>query len=106
MSRTALAALERWYAAQCDGDWEHRYGVSIESLDNPGWRVHIDLVGTDLAGRQFDEVKDLEREDTWIHCLVEDGQFRGAGGPSMLRAIIETFLAWAVRGTPNPGARG
>jgi hypothetical protein len=95
MSRPALEALERWYAAQCDGDWEHRYGVSIESLDNPGWRVSIDLTGTDLSGRRFEEVKDLGPEHTWIHCGVEDGQFRGAGGPPMLVALIHAFLTWA-----------
>lgn len=94
-SRTAIEALGRWYAAQCDGDWEHRYGITIESLDNPGWRVRIDLAGTGLAGLRFDEVKDLGPVDTWIHCRVEDGQFRGAGGPPMLTPILERFLAWA-----------
>jgi hypothetical protein len=31
-----LPWLQGWYATQCDGDWEHEYGVSIETLDNPG----------------------------------------------------------------------
>ena len=33
-----LAWLQAWYATQCDGDWEHANGVSIESLDNPAGR--------------------------------------------------------------------
>jgi|GEM_PF-3181522 len=33
--------LTNWYQNQCDGDWEHKYGVSIETLDNPGWIVKI-----------------------------------------------------------------
>ncbi|WP_239135544.1 Imm53 family immunity protein, partial [Actinoplanes derwentensis] len=28
----ALTWLQGWYATQCDGDWEHEYGVSIETL--------------------------------------------------------------------------
>jgi hypothetical protein len=28
--------LEAWYASRCDGEWEHGYGISIETLDNPG----------------------------------------------------------------------
>ncbi|UCH44768.1 MAG: hypothetical protein JSV11_10785 [Nitrospiraceae bacterium] len=37
--------LNRWYINQCNGDWEHQYGIVIETLDNPGWRVKIDLTG-------------------------------------------------------------
>jgi hypothetical protein len=30
-----LERLERWYAAQCNGDWKHTYGITLETLDNP-----------------------------------------------------------------------
>ena len=52
-----LSQLQQWYARQCDGDWEHQYGVKVDTLDNPGWRVTIDLAGTDLEGRQFDPIE-------------------------------------------------
>ena len=42
----SLSALEKWYSGQCKGEWEHGYGVRIDTLDNPGWRVHIALHGT------------------------------------------------------------
>jgi hypothetical protein len=38
-----LAWLEQWYQEQCDGDWEHHCGVTIETLDNPGWLVQGDV---------------------------------------------------------------
>lgn len=38
--------LERWYKFNCNGDWEHYYGVSMISLDNPGWQITIDLKNT------------------------------------------------------------
>ena len=44
-----LTWLEGWYTRCCDGEWEHRYGVCIETLDNPGWLIRIDLTGTDLG---------------------------------------------------------
>jgi ribosomal protein L37E len=34
-----LSKLSDWYAAQCDGDWEHEFGIHIGTLDNPGWSV-------------------------------------------------------------------
>ena len=47
----SLVRLQLWYSRQCDGDWEHGLGIRIESLDNPGWSVRIDLKGTNLDGR-------------------------------------------------------
>lgn len=89
-----LSRLQRWYAAQCDGDWEHGLGVQIEALDNPGWRVKIQLTATPLEAAEFPEVRvDDERE--WIDCRVTNGEFRGAGGPHMLGAILEIFVSWA-----------
>lgn len=26
--------LQMWYVAQCDDEWEHAYGIKIETLDN------------------------------------------------------------------------
>ncbi|WP_203237204.1 Imm53 family immunity protein [Streptomyces gilvosporeus] len=34
-----LSSLTAWYTSQCDGGWEHEYGIRIETLDNPGWSV-------------------------------------------------------------------
>jgi len=68
--------LQTWYEAQCDGDWEHDYGVSITTLDNPGWGVKINLYGTILENKVFEEIV-LEDGQGWIDCRVIDNQFRG-----------------------------
>jgi hypothetical protein len=47
---SSLRSLEDWYASRCDGDWERSFGITIETLDNPGWAVRIDLAETRLAG--------------------------------------------------------
>jgi Immunity protein 53 len=92
---SALADLQEWYQAQCNLDWERQFGVSIGTLDNPGWTVTIDLGNTDLRGKPFPEVKDLESEKDWIHCRVEGTKFYGAGGPGKLEEILQVFLNWA-----------
>jgi hypothetical protein len=38
-----LGRLQEWYVAQCDGNWEHSFGVTIGTLDNSGWQVRLDL---------------------------------------------------------------
>jgi hypothetical protein len=100
---SALAELQHWYATQTDTDWEHSYGIRIETLDNPGWRVEIDLADTELFEHPFDEVSDLESAQEWIICRVEAGKFTGSAGPLMLEEIIRTFLRWA-RTAPQPRA--
>lgn len=91
-----LQELERWYRAQCDGDWEHSYGIKIDTLDNPGWSVSIDLVDTSLAEQSFTEVQRLQHETEWIHCRIRDGKWEGYGGPFILEEILQIFLAWAT----------
>ena len=90
-----LARLQQWYESYCDGDWDHGYGVSITTLDNPGWRVTINLAGTALEDQPFVTINDLEPERDWIRCWVEANTFHGAGGPHKLADILEVFLNWA-----------
>jgi Immunity protein 53 len=89
-----LAAIEAWYAAQCDGDWEHSYGLSIETLDNPGWRVRIDLHGTTHADRPFDRHQVNRDERDWFTCWVESETFHAACGPQNLTEALLVFLDW------------
>jgi hypothetical protein len=92
---SSLRALEAWYAAQCDGDWEHSFGITIETLDNPGWAVRIDLADTPLAGRPFEQVRIDRSPDDWLRCSVEAEVFKGAGGPGNLHEIVDVFDRWA-----------
>ena len=95
-SGTELAEPQRWYNAQCDGDWEHGHGVRIATLDNPGWSLEINLSGTDLEHREFRPIGDLEPTDDWWSCRVKDGKFAAHGGPAMLGVLLRVFLTWAA----------
>lgn len=92
-----LERIEEWYSSQCDGEWEHRWGVSIETLDNPGWIVRIDLAGTRLEGAVFERSDDMDSATSWMDCRTREGQWVGAGGPHELRRILAEFLDWAAR---------
>jgi len=97
---SALAEIQRWYYAQSDGDWEHQYGVKIDTLDNPGWRIVIDLAYTDMEDVSLEEVQHNEigqrHEDNldWFICRKVDGKFEGLGGPEQLEPILRVFLNW------------
>ena len=73
METSDLASLEEWYSSLYDGDWEHGLGIKIESLDNPGWSVTINLADTELEEMPFSEVSHNEvgqryadNQDWWM----------------------------------------
>ena len=92
MEQDALQQLQTWYRAQCNGDWEHSYGVKIDTLDNPGWSLSIDLTGTSLEQASFSKVTkgviagDITENQDWLLCEVKEKTFTGAGGPNNLNA--------------------
>jgi Immunity protein 53 len=48
-----LIELQQWYASNCNGDWEHSYRIKIDTLDNPGWHLAIELEETNLQNHSF-----------------------------------------------------
>ena len=102
-----IKRLEIWYDSQCDGEWEHSWGVHIDTLDNPGWRLEVDLEGKPLAQRPFQEVKRHRSESDWIECRVlarydairtdrvGGVHFEGFGGTGNLTELLTVFLDWA-----------
>jgi hypothetical protein len=91
-----LKQLQEWYASRSNGDWEHTYGISISTLDNPGWSFKVDLVDTYLFDRTFDEVhvEGTDKND-WYVCKVRNHVFEAASGPDRLCDVIALFLEWA-----------
>ncbi len=90
-----LAEIEKWYHSNCNEDWEHQFGVTIETLDNPGWWIEIDLEGTNLEKVQFNEISFTKPELDWYHCKVKDNKFIGSGGPQQLNILLKIFIEWA-----------
>ena len=91
-----LTWIQDWYLSNCNGDWEHFYSFKIETLDNPGWTITIDLNETTLENVPF-QVIDLERsQQDWIACKVELNQFKAACGPQNLSEVLTVFQTWAM----------
>jgi len=100
----ALDWLSDWYAGQCNGAWEHAHGISLSSLDNPGWLLEVDLAGTELADEPESVV--MERGDPpsskngnlgaeiWMRCEVKEKKFVGAGDAHRLVDILAEFRRW------------
>ena len=103
-----LEKIALWYAQHCDGEWEHSYGISIDTLDNPGWSVKIDLRDTLLEDVPFLPVKygdsetwldgRLEPSD-WVDCYRDENVFYGLASTRNLETVLKIFLDWADENT-------
>jgi hypothetical protein len=95
-----ISELQEWYLSQCNANWEHEFGVKINTLDNPGWTIEIDLEGTDIQEKPFAEhaygVGEAAGKsgDDWLACKIEEHKFKAAGGPRKLEEMIGVFLNW------------
>jgi hypothetical protein len=107
-----ISWLQDWYTKQCDGDWEHDYGITIGTLDNPGWYVVINLVETPLETAAFEPVRRHRSEEDWVECRIVEAQsegrwewvgdvggpqYQGAGGPHNLLEIVHIFREWVLQ---------
>ena len=92
MSET-IRQLEKWYRSRCDGEWEHAGGVKIDTLDNPGWTVAIDVPKKDVENGVWDEIRIDRAPDDWMRCWQEGPRFRGCGDPGKLEQILDYFLS-------------
>jgi len=87
--------LQGWYTAQCDGLWEHSYGVAIDTIDNPGWSLRIDLADTSLHGKAYERSENHRGEHDWVVTWIADAQFQAACGPLNLSEALSRFREWA-----------
>ncbi|WP_335872624.1 immunity 53 family protein [Bacillus sp. 2205SS5-2] len=87
-----LSKIQNWFTKQCNGDWEHGYGINISTLDNPGWAVKINLIQTNLEEIEISTVDIKRNENDWIYCEVKNEMFFGYGGSGNLTEILEVFL--------------
>ena len=88
---TNLFWIQEWYKRQCNGDWEHDYGIRIETLDNPGWSISIDTTDSENFLSDLEWVLFELSEDNWYGYKVSNGTFEGSGDPTKLDKLIELF---------------
>ena len=90
--------IQEWYKSNCDGYWEHMYGLKLTTLDNPGWAVEIDLSDTNVEEKAFERIQYDNGDEDWILCYVKDGVYNGNGDPDKLLEIFAIFKKWVEQG--------
>jgi hypothetical protein len=95
MNDDELTQLQDWYASHTNGEWEHGYGIVIESLDNPGWHVKIELNDTNLESKPFRTINVKHSKIDWYGCKLDKSEFHGYASQQHLTTLLRIFNDWA-----------
>lgn len=89
----SLKKIMDWYQSNCNGDWEHTYGIRITTVDNPGWFVEIDILETEVEGRIIDQksIDYDDNDDDWYFFKSDGKAFKASGDPTKLEFLIDRF---------------
>ena len=101
--RETIERLQDWYKLNCNGEWEHSYGYSISTLDNPGWTIKIDLAGTCLEKLDYKrEFQNSENKHDWFIFKTNNKVLDIACGPDNLNQVLKIFFDEII---PNYSAK-
>lgn len=90
----AFGWLQNWYAAQCDGEWEDEFGITIETVDGAGWRVEIDVERTAVEGRDYESTRRQRSDSEWVNSWLDGGTWQASCGPQSVAEALALFRAW------------
>ena len=98
-----LKRIQNWYQINCNGDWEHRYGYKIETLDNPGWSIKIDLQETALHKLDFNRnFQNPSNENDWFSIKCENSVLEIFCGPENLEQVFAIFFDEIIPNHADP----
>lgn len=92
-----LGWIEQWYAGHCNEDWEHDFSIKIQTIDNPGWKVRIDLEDTELEDINIQYELIESSENDWYGIEIKEKRFIGVGDPFKLELLLNEFKKLAVQ---------
>lgn len=91
--KETIERIQDWYKINCNGDWEHSYGYKIETLDNPGWAIKIDLAETALENIEFQrEFQNPKNDNDWFQIHTENNILNIYCGPENMKSTFEIFF--------------
>lgn len=91
MNENIIRRIQNWYKFNCNGEWEHKFGVKINTLDNPGWEIIINLKETALENSSFQKERKNSPND-WFSIKTDIKRFVAYGDPNKLEEILRIFL--------------
>lgn len=83
--------IQNWFKNNCDGDWEHGEAIQINTLDNPGWEVEVDISNTSIANIDIKWILNENGPQDWYGVKIENKKFSAAGDAGKLTFLLGLF---------------
>ena len=90
-----LGALQAWFAAHCDGNWEQEYGVTIGTVEEPGWERAS--ISSERGSGKRAGVRVRSAVGDWCEAWCDGYTFHAVGGTHNLDELLGTFVTFAER---------
>jgi hypothetical protein len=82
--------INKWLIINCNGDWEHEFGVRIISSDVPGWNIELDLSKTCLESTNFSYSE--KKEHSFIEINIIDNVFKAYCSLNYYNRCLSLFI--------------
>lgn len=88
--------LQGWYIQECVNNKKYNLDeiINIDTIDNPGWHIRINLKATKFTRKILDEINVDNGDDDWVFIKLDKGVFEGVGDKNKLVYILEIFKTW------------
>jgi hypothetical protein len=86
-----LKWLQNWFFQNCDGKWEKEQRLLIETIDNPGWLLTLQLKNSINDNKAIEELSIERTEQNWCQSHIKKNEFVAVGGPFNLTEILYYF---------------
>ena len=100
MKMEHIKILDDFYLNHCNDEWEHKYGITIETCDNLGWQItvsHPTILKEEIRKTITDFVKEIDKEQKnqiSFHDKDEYGFERCILFGPMLKDILNVLCAF------------
>lgn len=84
--------LSNWYKIECNGDWEHSYGLII-NFNSEKVNIEIDIEDTRFTQEEtMFEINSVNSVNDWINIKIDKQKYLDNGDRSKFVEIIEKFI--------------
>ena len=83
--------IQNWFKNNCDGDWEKAEVILINTTENPGWEVEIDISNTSIANMNINWILNENGAQDWYGVKIENQKFNATGDSGKLKFLLGLF---------------
>ena len=86
-----IAWFEKWYANETYKNHGKKIEIKIETVENSGWKIYVDLKNTDFRRKDIEKEENYKTKYNWYKAEIKKNEFIGEGDFTKLSFLIRKF---------------